>query len=182
MLKGVFFWKDRVRMSSQCVVLNGDYSFLCLVDWRKAMCLVIAEKVKVLKYTDRVIHGVGKVFRAPAILVLIKVVRSVYRAKVPFSKRNILARDGYRCVYCGKKGKPLTIDHVIPRSKGGNTDWENCVACCTSCNHKKEARTPTEAKMHLSRRPFQPTISEFMRIRLKQSGVYEFLVELGLYL
>jgi 5-methylcytosine-specific restriction endonuclease McrA len=168
-------------MDAQCILLNGDYSFLCLVDWRKAMCLVFAEKVKVLKYSDRVIHGVEKVFRAPAILVLIKVVRSVYRGKVPFSKRNVLVRDRNRCVYCGKKAKTLTIDHLIPRSKGGNTDWENCVACCTACNHRKGARTPKEANMHLTRRPFQPTISEFIRIRLKQSGIYDFLAELGIY-
>jgi 5-methylcytosine-specific restriction endonuclease McrA len=168
-------------MDSQCILLNGDYTFLCLVDWRKAMCLVFAEKVKVLKYSDSVIHGVGKVFRAPAILLLIKVVRSVYRGRVPFSKRNILIRDRYRCVYCGSKGKPLTIDHVIPRSKGGNNDWENCVACCKACNHKKGPGTLKEAKMHLIRRPFQPTISEFIRIRLKKSGIYSFLVELGIY-
>lgn len=168
-------------MDSQCILLNGDYSFLCVVDWRKAMCLVIAEKAKVLRYSDSIIHGVGKVFRVPAILLLIKVVRSVYRAKVPFSKRNILIRDRHRCVYCGSKSKPLTIDHVIPRSKGGNTDWENCVACCKACNHRKGAGTLKEAKMHLIRRPFQPTIAEFIRIRLKQSGIYEFLVELGLY-
>jgi 5-methylcytosine-specific restriction endonuclease McrA len=168
-------------MNSQCILLNGDYSFLCLVDWKKAMCLVFAEKVKVLSYSDRIIHGVGKVFRAPAIMVLIKVVRSVYRNKVPFTKKNILVRDQLACVYCGKKGKPLTIDHVVPRSKGGKSDWENCVACCTPCNHKKGARTPKAAKMHLIRRPFQPTIAEFLRLRLKQSGLYDILVEFGIY-
>ena len=145
------------------------------------MCLVFAEKVKVLKYSDRIIQGVGKVFRAPAVLLLIKVVRSVYRARVPFSNKNVLVRDRFVCAYCGKKAKPLTIDHVIPRSKGGKTSWENCVACCKACNNNKGARTPTEAKMHLIKRPFQPTIAEFIRIRLKQSAVYEVLVELGIY-
>ena len=145
------------------------------------MCLVFAEKVKVLKYSDRIIQGVGKVFQAPAVLLLIKVVRSVYRARVPFSNKNVLVRDRFVCAYCGKKAKPLTIDHVIPRSKGGKTSWENCVACCKACNNNKGARTPTEAKMHLIKRPFQPTIAEFIRIRLQQSGVYDFLVELGIY-
>ncbi len=168
-------------MNTSCILLNGDYSFLCLVDWRKAMCLVFAEKVKVLKYSDRIIQGVEKVFRAPAVLVLIKVVRSVYRGKVPFSKKNILVRDRFACAYCGKIARPLTLDHVIPRSKGGKTNWENCVASCRACNYKKGARTPREARMHLIKRPYQPTIAEFIRIRLKQSGVYDFLVELGLY-
>ncbi len=170
-----------MKMNSSCILLNGDYTFLCLVDWKKAMRLMFADKVKVLKYSDRIIQGVEKVFRAPAVLVLIKVVRSVYRGRVPFSKKNVLFRDRFTCIYCGKEGKPLTIDHVIPRSKGGETDWDNCVACCKRCNNNKGAKTPREARMHLIKRPFQPTIAEFMRIRLKQSGIYEILVELGLY-
>lgn len=168
-------------MYTSCILLNGDYTFLCLVDWKKAMCLVIADKVKVLKYSDRVICGVGRVFRAPAVLLLIKVVRSVYRTKVPFSKKNVQIRDRHSCAYCGKKEKSFTLDHVIPRSKGGKTNWENCVACCRDCNNKKGARTPGEAGMHLIRRPYQPTIAEFVAIRLKQSEVYKFLIDLGIY-
>ena len=168
-------------MNRSCILLNGDYSYLCLVDWRRAMRLVFADKVQVLKYSDRIIQGVGKVFRAPAVLVLIKVVRSVYRNKVAFSKKNVLVRDRYTCAYCGQRSKQLTLDHVIPRSRGGKTDWENCVACCKACNTNKGAGTPREARMQLNRRPFQPTITEFIRIRLKQSGVYDFLVELGIY-
>ncbi len=168
-------------MNASCILLNGDYSFLCVVDWKKAMCLVFADKVKVVKYSDRIIRGVEKVFRAPAVLVLIKVVRSVYRSKVPYSKKNVLIRDRFACAYCGKKEKPFTIDHVIPQSNGGKTDWENCVACCKRCNHKKGSRTPTEARMHLIRSPFQPTIAEFIRIRLEQSRVYNVLIELGIY-
>jgi 5-methylcytosine-specific restriction endonuclease McrA len=168
-------------MNPTCILLNGDYTFLCLVDWKKAMCLVFADKVKVLKYSDRIVRGVEKVFRAPAVLVLIKAVRSVYRGRVPFSKKNVLVRDRFACAYCGKAGIPLTMDHVIPRSRGGKTDWENCVACCKGCNNKKGSKTPREARMHLNRRPFQPTISEFIRIRLEQSRVYDVLVELGIY-
>jgi 5-methylcytosine-specific restriction endonuclease McrA len=145
------------------------------------MCLVFADKVKIVKYSDRIIRGVERGFRAPAVMVLIKVVRSVYRNKVPYSKKNVLIRDRHTCVYCGKNEKGLTIDHVIPRSNGGNTAWENCVACCKRCNHKKGSRTPTKAGMHLTRSPFQPTIGEFIRIRLELSGVSSVLVELGIY-
>jgi 5-methylcytosine-specific restriction endonuclease McrA len=145
------------------------------------MRLVFADKVKVLKYSDRIIQGVEKVFRAPAVLLLIKVVRSVYRGRVPFSKKNVMIRDQFTCAYCGRTGKPLTLDHVIPRSKGGTTKWENCVAFCKACNLNKGAKTPKEARMSLIRRPCQPTIAEFIRIRLKQSAVYDVLVELGLY-
>jgi 5-methylcytosine-specific restriction endonuclease McrA len=151
------------------------------VDWKKAMCMVIANKVKVLHYSDRIIQGVDKVFRAPAVMVLIKVVRSVYRGRVPLSKKNVLVRDRFTCAYCGIGGTPLTIDHIIPRSRGGKTDWENCVVCCKGCNRNKGAKTPREARMYLIKRPFQPTIAEFIRIRLKQSAVYDILVELGIY-
>jgi 5-methylcytosine-specific restriction endonuclease McrA len=168
-------------MDTACILLNGDYTFLGVIDWKRAMCMVFANKVKVLKYSDRIIRGVGKVFRAPAVMVLVKVVRSVYRGKVPFSKKNVLFRDRFTCVYCGHKEKPLTIDHVIPLSRGGKTNFDNCVACCKKCNNRKGDRSPREVGMHLIRRPYQPTISEFIRIRLEQSGVLSYLVELGIY-
>jgi 5-methylcytosine-specific restriction endonuclease McrA len=165
---------------SSCILLNGDYTFLCLVDWKRAMKLVFTGKVKVLKYSDKMVRSIGSVFRTPAVLVLMKVVRSVYKGKVPFSKKNILIRDRFTCAYCGKAGKRLTMDHVIPKSKGGKTDFDNCVTCCEACNNKKGSKTPREAGMSLMKRPYQPTISEFVRIRLQQSGVYDFLVELGI--
>ena len=167
-------------MGEACVLLNGDYTFLGLVDWKKAMGLMFAEKVRVVKFSDRVIQGVNQAFRVPAIAVLIKVVRSVYRGRVPFSRRNVLLRDRHACAYCGKRAKIITMDHVIPRSRGGKSDFDNCVACCWACNQKKGARLPSEAGMSLRRRPWQPTIAEFIRIRLHQSGVYGMLVELGL--
>jgi len=167
-------------MGDACVLLNGDYTFLGLVDWKKAMSMMFAEKVRVVKFSDRVIQGVNHAFRVPAIAVLIKVVRSVYRGRVPFSRRNVLLRDQYACAYCGTRAKSITMDHVIPRSRGGKTDFDNCVACCRACNQKKGARLPREAGMSLRRRPWQPTIAEFIRIRLRQSGVYGMLVELGL--
>ena len=168
-------------MSTSCILLNGDYTFLCLVNWKKAMCLVLFDKVKVLKYSDRLIHGVENVFRAPAVLVLVKIIRAVYRNRVPFNKRNVLIRDRFKCMYCAKSNKRMTIDHVIPRSKGGRSDFDNCVACCGNCNIRKANRSPREARMRLLNRPYQPTISEFIRIRLEQSSTYNFLVELGIY-
>jgi len=167
-------------MHGSCILLNGDYSVLGLIDWRKAMGLMFAEKIKVLKFSKREIRGVSRTFLMPAVAVLIKVVRVVYRSHVPFSRRNVLIRDQFACAYCGSREKPITIDHVIPRSRGGKTDFDNCVACCRTCNHKKGARMPREARMTLRRRPWQPTIAEFMRIRMRQSGVYGLLRELGL--
>ncbi len=168
-------------MNTSAILLNRDYSFLCMVDWKRAMRLVFSEKVTVLRYSDREIQGVNTIFKVPAVILLIKFVRSVYRGHVPFSKKNVLVRDRHRCVYCGSSERPLTIDHVIPQSRGGKTGFDNCVACCRDCNRRKGARNPREAGMHLTRRAYQPTISEFVRIRLKQSDIYAFLVELGIY-
>jgi 5-methylcytosine-specific restriction endonuclease McrA len=168
-------------MGPTCILLNGDYSYLCQIHWKRALCLEFSQKAKVLKYSERRVRGVSKIFRAPAVMVLIKVVRSVYRNRVPFSKKNVLIRDRYACVYCGQKQKSLTIDHVKPASRGGKTDFDNCVACCRACNICKAARTPREAGMRLRKRPYQPTITEFIRIRLNQSRAYRILEELGLY-
>ncbi len=167
-------------MQGACILLNGDFSFLTLVDWQRAMRLVVAEKARVLKYSDSIIRSVNKVYQAPAVLVLIRVIRSVYRGHVPYSRKNVIIRDGFTCQYCGAAKTPLTIDHVVPKSKGGRTVFENCVASCQACNHQKGDRTPREAGMRLKKPPHQPTISEFVRLRIKQTGVYEYLQELGI--
>ena len=168
-------------MSASCVVLNGDFTYLGTVSWKRAIKLVLADKVKVLKQSEMIINCAQRSFRVPAVVALMKIVRMVYKNKVPFSKKNVLVRDQHRCIYCGSPNRRLTIDHVIPRSRGGKTDFENCVACCKQCNSKKGNRTPTEVGMYLKKRPFQPTISEFMRLKLRNTDVYRYLVELGLY-
>ena len=168
-------------MSVSCVVLNGDYTYLSTVSWKRALKLVLADKVKVLKHSDMIVHCAQRSFKVPAVVALIRIVRMVYKNKVPFSKKNVLVRDQHRCIYCGDKNRNLTMDHVIPRSKGGKTDFDNCVACCKACNAKKDDRTPRQAGMFLKKQPYQPTISEFLRLKLRHTGVYKYLVELGIY-
>ena len=159
----------------KCIVLNGDYSFLNTVSWRRAVKLVMSGKTEVIKYADRVIKLVdGSLLKVPVLIKLLKVIRTIYRNKVPFSKRNVLIRDNYKCGYCGCS-EELTIDHVIPSSRGGKTEFDNCVACCMKCNAKKGDRTPTESRLYLKKRPYSPTISEFFRIKLKQLGLESFL-------
>lgn len=168
-------------MNASCVVLNGDFTYLSTVSWKRAINLVLADKVRVLKNSDMVVNCTQRSFKVPAVVALIKIVRKVYKNKVPFSKKNVLVRDRYTCIYCGDQSWGLTIDHVIPRSRGGKTDFDNCVACCKNCNTKKGNQTPREVGMYLKKRPFQPTIAEFMRLKLRDSGVYTYLVELGVY-
>jgi 5-methylcytosine-specific restriction endonuclease McrA len=85
-------------------------------------------------------------------------------------------------MYCGNRDKvKLTVDHIIPQSKGGKSTFDNRVAACRECNHKKGNRTPNEAKMYLIRQPYTPTIYEFIRLKMKQYKIDDFLKELGVY-
>lgn len=168
-------------MQSGCVILNGDYSYLNTVSWQKAMKLLYKGKASVLKYTDVVVRTAEKVvMKVPAVMKLIKIVRTIYRTRVPFSKKNIMIRDGFKCQYCGSN-RNLTIDHVIPVSRGGKTSFENCVSACQDCNSKKGNKLPSEAHVYLKKKPFAPTISEFTRIKAEKAGIFELLQELGVY-
>ncbi len=104
-------------------------------------------------------------------------IRTLYKARVPYSKRNVFIRDKFICTYCNTKtGKP-TADHVIPRSKGGKSTFDNVVTACKPCNLAKMDRTPREAGMFMAYQPYQPTVMEFLQIRLKSLGVKDILDE-----
>lgn len=166
---------------NRCIVLNGDFSFLNTISWRRAICLLIKGKAEALKYADKVIYCAdGSEVKIPLVMRLIKVIRLIYKNRVPYSKRNIMVRDDFKCCYCGAENH-LTIDHIIPTSRGGKTTFENCVTACFDCNNKKNNRTPREAKMFLSKKPHAPTISEFFRLKMKNLGLDQYLKELGVY-
>jgi len=163
-----------------CIVLNGDFKFLNTVSWKRAICLYLQKKVEVLEFSDYVVRTIKSVIRVPLVVKLIKVVRSIYKSKVPFSKKNVLIRDNFTCVYCGSK-RDLTIDHLVPVSRGGKTNFENCVASCKNCNGSKGNRTCTEANMFPSKQPYQLTTSEFLNLRSRKLGVDSYLRKLGVY-
>ena len=83
------------------------------------------------------------------------------RPKLKLTRAEVFTRDGWQCVYCGKQTKDLTLDHVLPRHRGGEHSWKNLVSACKPCNHKKAGRTPKEARMHLSREPREPRVSPY---------------------
>lgn len=168
---------------THCVLLNADYSFINVVGWKRAMRLIAKGKVQVISYSERIIRGAeGAVFKAPAVMRLVKLIRTIYRSRIPFSKRNVLIRDNFRCAYCGTFDKHLTLDHIIPKSRGGRSTFENCVASCRACNHRKGCRTPSEVRMFLKTKPYQPTISEFLKMKFKRLGLEEILRDCGLHL
>ena len=166
----------------RCVILNGDYTFLNVVDWKRAIRLMIKQKAEVLKFSSRAIrNSEGKIVTyVPLVMRLIKIIRMIYKNKVPFTKKNVFVRDKYKCGYCGSKND-LTIDHIIPSSRGGKNNFDNCITACRPCNNKKDRRTPSEAKMYLSHQPYAPTISEFIRLKMKQLKIDKFLEEIGVY-
>jgi hypothetical protein len=166
-----------------CVVLNGDYSYLNMIHWQKAVRLFFQGNCEVIKSSDDALRGGDGtvVMNRPLVVRLIKMIRMVYKNRVPYSKRNVFTRDGFQCMYCGTKKQKLTIDHVKPQSRGGKTSFDNCVAACRSCNNYKGNRTPSEADMFLIKQPYSPTINEFFIIKCKQLKIHDYLKELGIY-
>jgi len=143
---------------------------------------MVKGKVQVLKHSERIIRTAGGIIiKVPAVMKLIKLIRTLYINRVPFSKKNVLVRDGFKCAYCGAERQRLTIDHIIPKSKGGKADFENCVSSCKPCNNKKGDRTPREALMYLKVKAYQPTISEFLRLKVKKLGINDLLRDMGIY-
>jgi len=166
---------------TKCIVLNGDYSYLNTISWRRAVCLVMKGKTEVVKYGDKILRLVnGQTIKIPLIIKLIKVIRMIYKNRVPFSKRNVMVRDGFICCYCGSC-RELTIDHIQPASRGGKSSFENCITACKECNNKKGNRTPSEAQMFLNKKAYAPTISEFLRMKMKKLGADCYLKEMGVY-
>ena len=163
----------------EVVLLNSDYSYLNTINWKKALTLLAKEKVSVLKYSKRVIKTAsGIVMKIPAVLRLIKFIRTVYRTKVPFSKKNVMIRDGMKCVYCGVKNVRLTIDHIVPKAKGGKSTFENTVAACKPCNNKKGSKSCSESRMYPKTNVYSPTISEFLMIKMKVLGIDKIIEDL----
>jgi 5-methylcytosine-specific restriction endonuclease McrA len=114
-------------------------------------------KVEVVRNYERMVRSVSRAISMPAVVRLHNYVR-LRRVRLGFSRRSVFTRDSYRCQYCGTRCSPsdVTCDHVVPRSQGGSTDWENIVAACKDCNRNKGGRTPIEAGMKLLKRPRQP--------------------------
>ena len=166
-------------MYAQVVILNLDYTYLNMVSWKKAFKIMAKGKATVVKYSNEVIKVAENLtMRIPAVMKLIKIVRVIYKNRVPFSKRNVMVRDGFKCAYCGVKGVRFTIDHVKPKSKGGKSNFENCVTSCKPCNLKKGSKSCIEAKMFPRTNLRQPTISEFLMLKMKSLGIDKVIDEL----
>ncbi|MFD7923222.1 HNH endonuclease [Streptomyces sp. NPDC059740] len=145
----------------QTLVLNASYEPLSTVTLRRAVVLVMQDKAVVESaHTGLRLRAASLEMPVPAVIRLSRYVRMPFRRQVPWTRRGVLARDGHRCAYCG--GRATTVDHVVPRSRGGGDTWLNTVAACAPDNHRKADRTPEQAGMRLLRRPFEPTPADAM--------------------
>jgi len=166
-------------MYAQVIILNSDYTYLNMVSWQKAFKIMVKGKATVVKYSNEVIKiAENLTMKIPAVMRLMKIVRVIYKNRVPFSKRNVMVRDGFKCAYCGTEGVRFTIDHVKPKSKGGKSTFENCVTSCKPYKLKKGNKLCSEIKMYPKVNLTSPTISEFLMLKMKSLGIDKVIAEL----
>lgn len=161
--------QDVTKMASPeacpALVLNADfrplsYFPLSLWCWQDAIKAVFLDRVNIVSEYDRAVHSPSFEMKLPSVVSLKSYIKpALYPA---FTRFNVFLRDRFECQYCGD-GQDLTFDHVVPRSRGGQTTWENVVAACSPCNLRKGGRMPTRADMHPSQKPYRPTIHDLHR-------------------
>jgi 5-methylcytosine-specific restriction endonuclease McrA len=141
--------------TSATLLLNATYEPLCVVSSRRAIVLVLAEKAEPVDSAPDVVHAETISLPVPVVARLTRFVRVPYPASVPLSRRAVFTRDGQTCVYCGSSA--TSIDHVVPRSRGGTHTWDNVVAACRRCNHTKADRSLAEMGWALPHPPRTPS-------------------------
>jgi 5-methylcytosine-specific restriction endonuclease McrA len=145
-------------MEAPVLVLNANFEPVNVCDMRRAIGLILAEKAALVINGRGEIQTVNASFPRPSVIRLQKMIHRP-RAQLKLTRREVFRRDNYTCQYCGKKTSDLTIDHVIPRHLGGKHVWNNVVAACPVCNHRKGGRLPEETNMNLLRQPAEPPSS-----------------------
>ncbi len=142
-------------MSERALVLNTTYEPLSIVSSRRALVLVMRARADVLEAAEHRWYSAEQTFAVPSVIRLRNYVKVPYHRRVPLTRRAVFARDGHRCQYC--RAPAESLDHVVPKAKGGEHTWENVVACCRRCNIRKGSRLPDQAGLKLTRSPVTPT-------------------------
>ena len=146
--------RTHARPGGRVLVLNASYEPINVCTMRRATVLVLKERAEILEHGEGALHSERLVIEQPCVIRLVRYVRvprDVHRRKI--TRKAVLARDAYTCQYCGRESHGLTVDHVIPRSRGGTSAWDNIVAACAPCNRRKGNRLPAEASMPLRAQP-----------------------------
>jgi 5-methylcytosine-specific restriction endonuclease McrA len=142
------------------LVLNQNYEPLNVCNARRALVLLDRGKAELLEHWPGWIRTPTRAFPRPSVIRLVQLVKRP-RPRVRLTRREVFLRDNYTCQYCGVKTKDLTIDHLVPRHRGGRHVWENLVSACRACNHRKGGKTLEEARMVLRRQPFEPRATSY---------------------
>ena len=142
-------------MNRAVLIVNSSYAPLTVCSAKRAICLCYMGKADTLEEYPETVHSPSVNIPLPSVIRLRKYIK-YQLSEVVLNRKNILARDKFSCQYCGKKGNLFTLDHIIPKERGGQNTWENLVTACFDCNSRKRNRTPEEASMPLIRIPIRP--------------------------
>lgn len=162
------------------LLLDSSYLPVKVVHWHKAMVLFLSGRAELVEiYENKEVRSTYLVFKLPKVIRLFSQFRN--RQIVKFSRENVFYRDQFKCQYCAERfsRSELTLDHVIPKSKGGRTSWDNVVSCCKICNNKKGDKLPQYFAMKLINKPKRPKWTPWIQIRLQQGDPHEWRVYLG---
>lgn len=163
-------------VNSSVLVLNATYEPINVVSTRRAVVLLLKEKAELVEAADGEVRAHNMHMSLPSVIRLVYFVRIPRLLKVPLSRRTVMARDYHTCQYCSAQPlqSDLTIDHVLPRSRGGETSWENVVTACRRCNTRKGNKTPAEAGLTLRCRPARPRYVAFALLsQLEQNDLWQ---------
>ncbi len=150
-------------LNRNVLILNQNYEPLTVCSVKRAVVMMLLGKVEMIETMDgHMLHSVSTAIRVPSVVRLGFYVK-VPRKRIFLSRKNIIKRDGHRCMYCGRSEGSMTVDHVIPKRMGGRDTWENLVCACTKCNNRKGDRTPEQANMTLIKRPRKPNHLMFIQ-------------------
>jgi 5-methylcytosine-specific restriction endonuclease McrA len=157
--------EQRGTSSGRVLVLNASFEPINVCTVRRAAVLILKNRAEVLEHGDWSLHSESLTLPRPVVIRLItyvRIPRDAHRRKI--TRRAVFARDRWTCQYCGHERGSLTVDHVIPRSKGGSSSWDNIVTCCAPCNRRKGDRLPRQANMTPVRNPSAPSSTIFIHV------------------
>jgi 5-methylcytosine-specific restriction endonuclease McrA len=159
-------------VNGHVLVLNHNFEPLNVCPLRRAFVLVGGGKAEVIELGVIVVHTSTREYTAPSVIRLLYLIKRIHPV-AKLTRKEVFLRDNYTCQYCGKQAKDLTLDHVVPRHRGGPHRWENLVSACKTCNHRKGGKLAEEVKMHPIRVPHQPAVSRYYWVHQHLNGSHD---------
>lgn len=156
-------------MNSAVLVLNQNYEPLNVCNVRRAIVLVFDGKAEILESRAAFVTSPSTSVASPSVIRMVYLIRRP-RPRVKLTRREVFIRDGFSCQYCGRQVNDLTIDHVVPKSRGGGHAWDNLVSACKPCNHRKGGKSLGEARMTLRSLPIEPRAGQYYTIERRLDG------------